>query len=55
MERSRPLDCQLECIISITLTLAIAILTVWGYLQDRSLYVDVRPNDETALMTVDSP
>ncbi|MCC5898375.1 MAG: hypothetical protein JJU32_10725 [Phormidium sp. BM_Day4_Bin.17] len=55
MERSRSSDCQLECLISISLTLAIAILTVWGYLQDGSLYVDVRPNDETALITVDSP
>lgn len=51
MERSRPLDCQFECIISITLTLAIALLTVWGYLQDRSLYVDVRPDDETAFIS----
>ncbi|USR90781.1 hypothetical protein NEA10_18475 [Phormidium yuhuli AB48] len=55
MERSRLLDCQFECIISITLTLAIAILTVWGYLQDSSLYVEVRSDDETALITVDSP
>ncbi|MFO8039257.1 MAG: hypothetical protein R6U67_07375 [Sodalinema sp.] len=55
MERTRSFNCPFECIISITLTLAIATLTVWGYLQDGSLYVDVRSEDGAALITVDSP
>ncbi|KPQ31608.1 MAG: hypothetical protein ACLFM4_02625 [Phormidium sp.] len=55
MERTRSFDCPFECIISITLTLAIATLTVWGYLQDGSLYVDVRSEEGTAFVTVDSP
>lgn len=55
MERTSSFNCPFECVISITLTLAIAALTVWGYLQDGSLYVDVRSEGETALISVDSP
>lgn len=46
-------DC-FHCLVGTAVSLAIASVTVWGYFQDSSLYVDVRAGDRTRVSQVDA-